>query len=90
MTVQDVLEAANQLSQADRLQVTMRLLESLMGSYAISIPPDRLAVDYEQWLIETRHKVEVALQQIDRGEILNGEVVIDRLHQKLAQARSAN
>ncbi|MEB3232018.1 MAG: hypothetical protein VKJ64_13485 [Leptolyngbyaceae bacterium] len=37
MTIQDVLAAANQLSQAERLQVAIRLLESLQEPY--SVPP---------------------------------------------------
>ncbi|PSN14335.1 hypothetical protein C7271_21735 [filamentous cyanobacterium CCP5] len=36
MTVQDVLAAASQLSQEERLQVAIRLLESLRESYSVS------------------------------------------------------
>ncbi len=97
MTIQDVLAAASQLSQAERLQVAIRLLESLKESYSASTSLDNLdeqdqlseeRVDYEQWLTETRPKVEVALQQIERGEVLDSETVINRLQEKLDQARS--
>ncbi|PSN14337.1 hypothetical protein C7271_21745 [filamentous cyanobacterium CCP5] len=43
MTIQDVLAAASQLSQEERLQVAIRLLESLRESY--SIPRDKTALD---------------------------------------------
>lgn len=43
----------------------------------------------EQWVEETRHKVEVAIEQLDRGEGIDGEVVVERLRSKLRQAREA-
>ncbi len=45
-------------------------------------------VDYEQWLTQTRDKVAVALAEIDRGEVLNGEEVVDRLQARVNRARS--
>ncbi|MBD2616240.1 type II toxin-antitoxin system ParD family antitoxin [Nostoc punctiforme FACHB-252] len=44
---------------------------------------------YQQWVEETRQKVEVAIEQLDRGEGIEGEVVIERLRSKLRQAREA-
>ncbi|MBD2503252.1 ribbon-helix-helix domain-containing protein [Anabaena azotica] len=44
---------------------------------------------YQQWIEETRQKVEVAIEQLDRGEGIDGEVVIERLRSKLRQAREA-
>lgn len=38
MTIQDVLAAANQLSQAERLQVAIRLLESLQEPDSVPRP----------------------------------------------------
>ncbi len=35
MTVQDVLAAASQLSQEERLQVAIRILESIRKSYSV-------------------------------------------------------
>jgi antitoxin ParD1/3/4 len=40
------------------------------------------------WLEETRIKVQVGLDDIARGDILDGEMVIDRLQQQLAQKRA--
>jgi antitoxin ParD1/3/4 len=40
------------------------------------------------WLEETRRKVQVGLDDIVRGDVLDGEMVIDRLQQRLAQKRA--
>ncbi|MBS9388917.1 MAG: type II toxin-antitoxin system ParD family antitoxin [Dolichospermum sp. WA123] len=42
---------------------------------------------YQNWVEETREKVDVAIGQLDRGEGINGEVVILQLRDKLRQAR---
>jgi antitoxin ParD1/3/4 len=42
---------------------------------------------YQNWVEETREKVDVAIEQLDRGEGINGEVVILQLRDKLRQAR---
>ncbi len=44
---------------------------------------------YEQWLEETRQKVQVGIDELERGEGLEGEVVIERLRQKLHTYQSA-
>lgn len=44
---------------------------------------------YQHWVEKTRQKVEVAIEQLDRGEGIDGEVVIERLRSKLRQAREA-
>jgi antitoxin ParD1/3/4 len=41
---------------------------------------------YEKWVEETREKVAVGLEQLDRGEGIDGEVVIARLRDKLRKA----
>jgi antitoxin ParD1/3/4 len=42
--------------------------------------------EYEQWLIETRQKVEVGIAALERGEAVDGDVAIaqlrDRLHNR--------
>lgn len=38
---------------------------------------------YEKWVEETREKVAVGIAQLDRGEGIDGEVVIARLREKL-------
>lgn len=42
---------------------------------------------YEQWVTETREKLQVGITELDRGEGLDSEVVIGRLQEKLRQAR---
>ncbi len=42
---------------------------------------------YNSWVQETRQKIEVAIAQIDRGEVLDGETVIAQLQEKLKKAR---
>ena len=43
--------------------------------------------DYQEWVKETRQKVEVAVEQLERGEGIDGEVVVERLREKLRKAR---
>lgn len=40
-------------------------------------------LDYTRWLEETRQKVAVGIEQINRGEVLDGEVVMAQLQEKL-------
>ena len=42
---------------------------------------------YQNWVEETREKVDVAIEQLDRGEGIDGDVVISQLRAKLRQAR---
>ncbi|MUG96653.1 type II toxin-antitoxin system ParD family antitoxin [Scytonema sp. UIC 10036] len=42
---------------------------------------------YKDWEEETRQKLAVGLAQIERGEVLDSEVVIARLEGKLQKAR---
>jgi antitoxin ParD1/3/4 len=42
---------------------------------------------YAFWLEDTRKKVEVGLNEIERGEVLDTEVVINQLKDKLRQKR---
>ena len=38
--------------------------------------------NYEQWLDETRKKVQVGLEQLERGDKVDGEIVIAQLEAK--------
>ncbi|MGD1702608.1 ribbon-helix-helix domain-containing protein [Dapis sp. BLCC M229] len=38
--------------------------------------------DYQEWLDETRAQVKVGLEQLERGEKVDGEIVIAQLKQK--------
>jgi antitoxin ParD1/3/4 len=42
---------------------------------------------YQNWVEETREKVDVAIEQLDRGEGIDRDVVISQLRDKLRQAR---
>lgn len=42
---------------------------------------------YKQWEEEVRKKVEIAAEQLDRGEGIDLNIVVARLREKLRQAR---
>jgi antitoxin ParD1/3/4 len=44
---------------------------------------------YILWLNDTRQKVAVGLEEIERGDVLDTEVVINQLKEKLLQKRDA-
>lgn len=44
---------------------------------------------YAIWLEDTRKKVEVGLEDIERGDVIDTEVVINRLKDKLNQKRAS-
>ena len=46
--------------------------------------------NYEQWLDETRQKVKVGLEQLERGDKVDGEVVIAQLEAKFQRMREEN
>lgn len=48
---------------------------------------DKWEKGYQNWVEETRQQVEVAAQALDKGEGIDGEVVLERLREKLRQAR---
>jgi antitoxin ParD1/3/4 len=44
---------------------------------------------YQEWEQETRAKLAVGLAQVEQGEVINGDVVMARLHEKIRQARES-
>lgn len=46
-------------------------------------------LEYETWVEETRGKVDVAIDELRRGEGIDGDVVIAQLKEKLHQARQS-
>lgn len=44
---------------------------------------------YDRWVEEVREKIDIAATQLDRGEGVEGETVIERMRQKLNRAREA-
>ena len=45
--------------------------------------------DYQKWVEETRQKIEVAAEQLEKGEGIDGEVVVEQLREKLRKARDS-
>jgi antitoxin ParD1/3/4 len=45
---------------------------------------------YEKWLEETREKATIGIEQLERGEGIEGEIIIANLRNKLAKAREAD
>jgi antitoxin ParD1/3/4 len=43
--------------------------------------------EYQSWVEDTRQKVEVAVAELDRGEGIELDLVIDRLQQKFQSAK---
>ncbi|QMS89906.1 type II toxin-antitoxin system ParD family antitoxin [Nostoc edaphicum CCNP1411] len=50
---------------------------------------DKLNSEYVQWVEETRQKVDVAIAEIERGEVLDGETVVMQILEKFQKAREA-
>lgn len=44
---------------------------------------------YDRWVEEVREKIDIAATQLDRGEGIEGEAVIERMRQKLNRAKEA-
>lgn len=42
---------------------------------------------YDQWIQETREKVDEGLRQVERGKILDGKTVTTQLREKVQKAR---
>lgn len=43
--------------------------------------------EYQTWVEETRGKIDVAIEELRRGEGIDGDVVVAQLKAKLRQAR---
>ncbi|MEH2215924.1 MAG: type II toxin-antitoxin system ParD family antitoxin [Nostoc sp.] len=62
--------ASGKFTNADEvLDVAFQLLEKLNSEYV-------------QWVEETRQKVDVAIAEIERGEVLDGETVVMQILEK--------
>ncbi|MEC4989006.1 MAG: type II toxin-antitoxin system ParD family antitoxin [Oscillatoria sp. PMC 1068.18] len=48
---------------------------------------EKLHREYEQWLEETRDKLEVGTKQLDRKEGLDGEIVITEILERFQKVR---
>lgn len=69
--------ASGKFTNADEvIDVAFKLLEKLNSEYV-------------QWAEETRQKVDVAIAEIERGEVLDGETVVMQILEKFQKAREA-
>lgn len=69
--------ASGKFTNADEvIDVAFQLLEKINSEYA-------------QWVEETRQKVDVAIAEIERGEVLDGETVVMEILEKFQKAREA-
>jgi len=50
---------------------------------------EKINSEYAQWVEETRQKVDVAIAEIERGEVLDGETVVMEILEKFQKAREA-
>ena len=44
--------------------------------------------NYKQWLQETRLKIDEGIESLERGEGIDGEIVLKRLRQRLHQTKA--
>ncbi|MGL5794749.1 MAG: type II toxin-antitoxin system ParD family antitoxin [Waterburya sp.] len=44
---------------------------------------------YDRWVEEVREKIDIAATQLDRGQGVDGESVIEQMRQKLSEAKEA-
>jgi antitoxin ParD1/3/4 len=50
---------------------------------------EKLNSDYTEWIEATRQKVDVAIAELERGEGLDGETVVNQILERFQQAREA-
>lgn len=72
--IQSQVESGRFANQEEVIDIAFRLLEKL---YA----------EYEQWIEETRNKIDIGIAELDRGEGLDGEAVVAGILERFKQAR---
>lgn len=50
---------------------------------------EQQSAEYVQWVKEVREKVTVARDEVARGEVLDGEMVVNDILERFRQARAA-
>lgn len=75
-TVQTLLASGKFKNVDEVIQAALHLLEE----------DDR---EYQQWMIETRAKVEEGIASLERGEGIDGKTFVNQMLAKLKQAREA-
>ena len=51
---------------------------------------ERLQSEYDEWITETRKKIDVATAEIERGEGIDGETAVAELLEKFKKARETD
>lgn len=74
--IQAKLQSGKYQSVSDVLEAALHLLEEQDEAY-------------EQWIVDTRAKVDAAAASLDRGEGLDGEQIVNRILEKFRHAREA-
>jgi antitoxin ParD1/3/4 len=72
--IQSQVASGKFANREEVIDTAFRLLEKLQG-------------EYEQWIKETREKIDIGIAQLDRGEGLDGEAVVAGILEKFKQAR---
>lgn len=72
--IQSQVASGKFANREEVIDTAFRLLEKLQG-------------EYEQWIKETREKIDIGIAELDRGEGLDGEAVVAGILEKFKQAR---
>jgi antitoxin ParD1/3/4 len=72
--IQSQVASGKFANREEVIDTAFRLLEKLQG-------------EYEQWIRETREKIDIGIAELDRGEGLDGEAVVAGILEKFKQAR---
>ncbi|MEG3941460.1 MAG: type II toxin-antitoxin system ParD family antitoxin [Microcoleus sp.] len=72
--IQSQVASGKFANREEVIDTAFRLLEKLQG-------------EYEQWIKETREKIDIGIAELDRGEGLDGEAVVAGILERFKQAR---
>jgi antitoxin ParD1/3/4 len=72
--IQSQVASGKFANQEEVIDMAFRLLKKLQG-------------EYEQWIEETRNKIDIGIAELDRGEGLDGEAVVAGILERFKQAR---
>jgi antitoxin ParD1/3/4 len=72
--IQSQVASGKFANREEVIDTAFRLLEKLQG-------------EYEQWIQETREKIDIGIAQLARGEGLDGEALVAGILERFKQAR---
>ncbi|MDY6783856.1 MAG: type II toxin-antitoxin system ParD family antitoxin [Cyanobacteriota bacterium] len=67
--IQSQVASGNFTDREEVIDTAFRLLKKLQG-------------EYKQWIEETRNKIDIGIAELDRGEGLDGEIVLSEILEK--------